>query len=160
MVMPLIFTAVLSLGVNEFLGWRLAMIVPGVALFITGFAYYFLTQDAPDGNYKELRERGELESSEGKGMESFMMAIKDYRVWALFVIYAACFGVELTINNVAALYYHDHFQLDVKTAGTYRWLVRFDEHFCTKPRWVFLRFLCKKDGTPRACHVPLRCAVR
>ena len=50
-------------------------------------------------------------------MESFMLAIKDYRVWALFVIYAACFGVELTINNVAALYYHDQFQLDVKTAG-------------------------------------------
>ena len=43
--------------------------------------------------------------------------IKDYRVWALFVIYAACFGVELTINNIAALYYHDQFQLDVKTAG-------------------------------------------
>ena len=115
--MPLIFTAVLSFGVNEFLGWRLAMIVPGIALFITGFAYYFFTQDAPDGNYKELRARGELEPSAGKGKESFILAIKDYRVWALFVIYAACFGVELTINNVAALYYHDHFQLDVKTAG-------------------------------------------
>ena len=116
-MMPLIFTAVLSFGVNEFLGWRLAMIVPGIALFITGFAYYFFTQDAPDGNYKELRDRGELEPSAGKGKESFILAIKDYRVWALFVIYAACFGVELTINNVAALYYHDHFQLDVKTAG-------------------------------------------
>ena len=117
MVMPLIFTAVLSFGVDRFLGWRLAMIVPGIALFITGFVYYFFTQDAPDGNYKELRERGELEPAKGKGMESFMLAIKDYRVWALFFIYAACFGVELTINNVAALYYHDHFQLDVKTAG-------------------------------------------
>ena len=117
MVMPLIFTAVLSFGVDRFLGWRLAMIVPGIALFITGFVYYFFTQDAPDGNYKELRERGELEPAKGKGMESFMLAIEDYRVWALFFIYAACFGVELTINNVAALYYHDHFQLDVKTAG-------------------------------------------
>ena len=117
MVMPLIFTAVLSFGVDKILGWRLAMIIPGIALFITGFAYYFITKDAPDGNYKELRERGELEPSKGKGMESFMLAIKDYRVWALFIIYAACFGVELTINNVAALYYHDHFQLDVKTAG-------------------------------------------
>ena len=117
MVMPLIFTALLSFGVDKFLGWRLAMIVPGIALFITGFAYYFLTQDAPDGNYKQLRDRGDLEPAAGKGMESFLLAIKDYRVWALFVIYAACFGVELTINNVAALYYHDQFQLDVKTAG-------------------------------------------
>ena len=66
MVMPLIFTAVLSFGVDKFLGWRLAMIVPGIALFITGFAYYFLTQDAPDGNYKELRDRGDLEPAKGK----------------------------------------------------------------------------------------------
>ncbi len=116
-VMPLILTAVLSFGVDKFLGWRLAMIIPGIALFIMGFVYYFLTQDAPDGNYKELRERGELEPAKGKGLESFEHVIKDYRVWALFVIYAACFGVELTINNIAALYYHDQFQLDVKTAG-------------------------------------------
>lgn len=117
MVIPLILTAVLSFGVDKFLGWRLAMIIPGIALFIMGFVYCFLTQDAPDGNYKELRERGELEHAKGKGLESFEQVIKDYRVWALFVIYAACFGVELTINNIAALYYHDQFQLDVKTAG-------------------------------------------
>ena len=65
MVMPLILTAVLSFGVDKFLGWRLAMIIPGIALFIMGFVYCFLTQDAPDGNYKELRERGELEPAKG-----------------------------------------------------------------------------------------------
>ena len=48
---------------------------------------------------------------------SFMLAAKDYRVWALFVIYAACFGIELTINNIAALYYMDYFDLGIKTAG-------------------------------------------
>ena len=160
MVMPLIFTAVLSFGVDKFLGWRLAMILPGIALFITGFAYYFLTQDAPDGNYKALRARGDLEPAKGKGMESFMLAIKDYRVWALFVIYAACFGVELTINNVAALYYHDQFQLDVKTARAHRGIVRSDEHFCANCRRVFLRFLCEKDGTSWTGYVPLRRLVR
>ena len=41
----------------------------------------------------------------------------DYRVWTLFVIYGACFSVELTINNIAALYYHDRFGLSVGTAG-------------------------------------------
>src|SRR5690606_34137074 len=39
------------------------------------------------------------------------------RVWALFLIYGGCFGIELTINNIAAIYYHDYFQLDLKTAG-------------------------------------------
>ncbi|RFA30776.1 MFS transporter [Alkalilimnicola ehrlichii] len=118
-LMPLIFSAILMLGVNEFLGWRLAMVVPGVVLFFTGIAYYFLTQDCPDGNFKDLRERGELPPAvKERGMRgSFLLAAKDVRVWALFIVYAACFGVELTINNIAALYFFDHFELDLKTAG-------------------------------------------
>ena len=39
----------------------------------------------------------------------FIAACRDYRVWALFVIYGTCFGIELTINNVAALYFVDYF---------------------------------------------------
>ena len=93
------------------------MVIPGVVLFLTGIGYYFLTQDAPDGNYAELRARGELPPAEGSSTKSFWLAAKDYRVWALFIVYAACFGVELTIHNIAALYYHDYFALDIKTAG-------------------------------------------
>ena len=90
--------------------------VPGVALFLVGIAYFFLTQDAPLGNYKELRAKGLMpQASQVRG--TFLMAAKDYRVWALFVIYGACFVVELTINNIAALYYFDTFELDLKTAG-------------------------------------------
>ena len=92
------------------------MVVPGVALFLVGIAYFFLTQDAPLGNYKELRAKGLMpQASQVRG--TFLMAAKDYRVWALFVIYGACFVVELTINNIAALYYFDTFELDLKTAG-------------------------------------------
>ena len=127
MVMPLVLAAVLGLlfmitggGVSETLGWRVAMIVPGVALFLTGIAYYLLTQDSPEGNYKELRASGKIPPASGAYSNtsgSFLMAASDYRVWALFIIYGACFGIELTINNVAALYYHDHFGLSVGVAG-------------------------------------------
>ena len=117
MVMPLILAFVMFFGLNEVLGWRLAMVLPGAVLFLTGIGYYYFTQDAPDGNYAELRAKGELPPAEGSSWKSFMLAAKDYRVWALFVVYAACFGVELTINNVAALYYHDYFKLNIATAG-------------------------------------------
>ncbi len=117
MVMPLIFVAFLSLGIDKSLSWRLSMVVPGVLLFLTGIGYYFLTQDAPNGNFKELREKGELPPANDGQHGSFMLAARDYRVWALFVVYAACFGVELTINNIAALYYYDRFSLDLETAG-------------------------------------------
>jgi NNP family nitrate/nitrite transporter-like MFS transporter len=117
MVMPLIFAAIVSLGAGKFLGWRLAMVVPGVVLFLTGIAYYFFTQDAPDGNFKELRARGEMPPAEDKEHGSFLLAAKDPRVWALFVVYAACFGVEITIDNIAALYFFDRFELSLESAG-------------------------------------------
>lgn len=119
LVMPLVFAAVMTFGVSEAAGWRVAMIVPGVVLFIMGIVYYLFTQDAPDGNYSDLRAAGKLPpaTKERSASGSFLLAARDYRVWALFVVYAACFGVELTINNIAAIYYFDNFSLDLKTAG-------------------------------------------
>ena len=116
MVMPLVLTGVLMFGVGEVAGWRVAMVVPGVALMLVGIAYFLFTQDSPEGNYAELRKQGKMPSAAAvKG--TFLEAASDYRVWALFLIYGACFGVELTINNVAALYYHDKFDLSVGAAG-------------------------------------------
>ena len=116
LVMPLIFTGFLALGMAEFWAWRTSMIVAGIVCMLTGVAYYFVTQDLPDGNFKDLRKTGAHRStSETRGV--FLEAFRDKRVWALFFIYGACFGVELTINNIAALYYIDYFGLGIKTAG-------------------------------------------
>jgi NNP family nitrate/nitrite transporter-like MFS transporter len=107
--MPLLFTAFVSvLGFSDYWGWRAAMFVAGLACLLTGIAYYFLTQDAPQGNYKDLRVAGTLRLKHAV-KDSFVTACKDPRVWALAVIYGACFGIELTINNIAALYFVDHF---------------------------------------------------
>lgn len=116
MIMPLVFAAFLALGYTEFLSWRLSMVAAGAVCFLTGIAYYFFTTDLPEGNFKELRERGEYTSVK-KSKGAFLNAAKDIRVWALFIIYAACFGIELTINNIAAIYYMDNFSLGLKTAG-------------------------------------------
>lgn len=116
MVMPLIFAGFIGLGYSNYWSWRLSMVIAGAVCLLAGIAYYFVTKDLPDGNFKELREKGELrKGAEVKG--SFMKAAKDKRVWALFGIYGACFGIELTINNMAALYYKDYFGLGLATAG-------------------------------------------
>lgn len=108
-VMPLFFAMFLGvMGFSQAFSWRASMIVAGVICALTGVAYYFFTQDAPDGNFAELRAKGKLpEKRMAKG--TFLEALKDKRVWALAVIYGACFGVELTIHNVAALYFVDYF---------------------------------------------------
>ncbi|MDP9114149.1 MAG: MFS transporter [Acidobacteriota bacterium] len=116
MVMPLLFTGFVALGAGAWWGWRMAMFVPGAMMFLAGIAYYKLTQDTADGDFAELRARGELpKRSATKG--SFKAACRDPRVWALFVIYAACFGMELTIDNIAALYFTDTFHLALTAAG-------------------------------------------
>ncbi len=116
MVMPLVFGGFVALGYSDPMSWRLAMVVAGAVCFLTGIAYFFFTQDLPNGNFKELRERGEMPSRD-KTRGSFIEAARDKRVWALFFVYAACFGIELTINNVAARYYFKEFELGLGAAG-------------------------------------------
>ena len=116
MVMPLVFAGFVGLGYADAAAWRWAMVVAGGICFLTGIAYFLFTTDLPNGNFKELRASGEHVSVE-KSKGSFWLAVKDIRVWALFFIYAACFGIELTINNIAAIYYMDYFDLGLKTAG-------------------------------------------
>jgi len=116
MAMPLVFGGVMTYVAQESLGWRIAMIFPGLALLVTSWIYWRFTEDSPDGSYGSLRASGKLDGSD-KVTGAFLTAAKDLRVWALFVIYGACFGIELTINNVAALYFHDYFELGVATAG-------------------------------------------
>jgi NNP family nitrate/nitrite transporter-like MFS transporter len=38
-------------------------------------------------------------------------------VWVLFLAYGACFGIEITIDNIATLYFVDNFNLGLKEAG-------------------------------------------
>ncbi|KPQ24306.1 MAG: MFS transporter, NNP family, nitrate/nitrite transporter [Halomonas sp. HL-48] len=147
-VMPLIFAGMLMLGVNEALGWRLAMVVPGVVLFFTGIAYWLFTQDAPDGNFDELRARGELPPASGEhgALQSFIVAAKDIRVWALFVVYGICFGVELTINNIAAIYFFDNFELTLATAGMIAGLFGLMNIFARTLGGMFSDLFAKQGG--------------
>lgn len=114
-VTPLLMSAFISLGVSQAGSWRLAMVIPGILLFVWGILYYKLTQDYPHGNLDagaaQMRKYGESKGS------TFIEACRDYRVWALFLTYASCFGIELTFHNLAALYFKDTFSLSLTMAG-------------------------------------------
>lgn len=143
-VMPLLLAATLTF-VPAAMGWRVAMVVPGLAMLITAAAYWFLTQDAPEGNYAELRARGEMPpASAARG--TFMEAIKDSRVIALFFIYAACFGIELTINGTAALYFFNRFDLNLATAGLVAGLFGLMNIFARSMGGLFSDFINRGGG--------------
>lgn len=115
--MPLVFGAFVGMGYLDATAWRYSMVVPGLALFIMGFVYYFFTQDTPAGNLADLRKNDPTYQAKGKSAESFWTICKDYRVWGLFLAYGACFGIEITIDNIATLYFVDNFHLGLKEAG-------------------------------------------
>lgn len=109
MVMPLVVTALIGFGIAQGQAWRYAMLLPGALMLVMSLVYLRFTQDSPEGKDKR--------ANTGKSKGSLLEAARDARVWALFVGYGACFGVELTIHNIAASYFHDRFQLGLKEAG-------------------------------------------
>ncbi len=117
-VMPLILAAIVSLGVEQSMGWRLAMFVPGALMLVVAVLYWRCTQDTPEGNMLELRARGiTVDSGKKGGLAVFKQAMGNYRVWMLAITYGACFGVEIFIHAVAASYYVDRFGLSLTSAG-------------------------------------------
>ncbi len=116
--MPLVFAGLLALGVDRSLGWRAAMLLPGVLMVIVGVLYWKFTEDSPEGDFREVRARG-IAAGSGKqgGWAAFRQAAGNYRVWMLFVTYAGCFGIELFVHGVAASYYVDRFGWDLRRAG-------------------------------------------
>ncbi|WDF77649.1 MFS transporter [Mucilaginibacter sp. AW1-7] len=111
MVMPLIFAAIVGAGYTKAEAWRYAMIVPGALMLIMAFIYYKFTKDTPNGNYDEI---GHTKANSSKTDWSIL---GDWRVWALTLSYAMCFGMEITFDNVASLHFVDTFHLSQSSAG-------------------------------------------
>lgn len=113
LVMPLIAAAFVALGyADKADSWRYAMVVPGLILLVMAFIYCRYTKDTPQGNYGEIQK---ISKERKKG--TFVTAMKDYRTWILALAYAACFGIEITVDNVAAIYFVDNFKATVIMAG-------------------------------------------
>jgi NNP family nitrate/nitrite transporter-like MFS transporter len=111
-IMPLIAAGFVGLGwVSKENSWRLAMIVPGILLLIMAFLYFRYTKDTPQGNFDEVARPA------GKKENTILLAAKDYRTWILTIAYAACFGVEITVDNFAASYFHDEYSAGLIMAG-------------------------------------------
>ena len=110
MVMPLIFAAIVGFGYSPAQAWRYAMIVPGVMMLVMAVLYHRYTKDTPNGNYDEI-------GYQQKNTKTDWKVLADWRVWALMLAYAMCFGMELTFDNVAALHFVDTFHLNQSSAG-------------------------------------------
>ncbi|WP_304063214.1 NarK family nitrate/nitrite MFS transporter [Pedobacter glucosidilyticus] len=111
MVMPLIFAAIVGFGYTDAQAWRYAMIVPGLMMLVAAFLYWKYTKDTPAGNFDEINKE------KSAAAKTDWSILGDWRVWALTLAYAMCFGMEITFDNIAALHFVDSFGLSQSSAG-------------------------------------------
>lgn len=94
--------------------WRVICVIPASIAFAWGLLLPWISDDAPMGNYAEMKKRGTMDrivftTSLRSGMTR--------NTWILFIQYACCFGVELVMNNASVLYYNDKFGLETEDAA-------------------------------------------
>ena len=95
--------------------WRTICIIPAVLAFYLGIRIIRTSDDCPKGNYSKMRKLGLI--NEVSVWDSMKTAFQDRNTWPLFIQYACCFGVELTVNNAAALYFQDEFGQSTESAA-------------------------------------------
>ncbi len=140
MIMPLIFAAIVGFGYASHDAWRYAMILPGLMMLVMAFFYYRFTKDTPAGNYDEI---GKLRSVKVKTDYS---VLKDWRIWALSLAYAVCFGMEITFDNVAALHFVQEYNLGQSTAGFWAGMFGFMNIFARALGGLFADKVGRKFG--------------
>ncbi|MCO5948332.1 MFS transporter [Mucilaginibacter flavidus] len=139
MVMPLIFAAIVGFGYTSAEAWRYAMIVPGTMMLVIAWLYYKYTKDTPNGNYDEIGYKT-------KSTKTDWSVLADWRIWALTMAYAMCFGMEVTFDNVASLHFVDNFHLSQSSAGFWAGIFGFMNIFARALGGIVSDKVGKKHG--------------
>jgi NNP family nitrate/nitrite transporter-like MFS transporter len=95
--------------------WRIVCVIPAIVAFSTGVLVIMTSEDCPEGNYKQLIKEGRMQAVSASA--SLRQGAVNFNTWLLYIQYGCCFGVELTMNNAAASYFVDEFDLDTSTAA-------------------------------------------
>ena len=139
MVMPLIFAAIVGFGYTSAEAWRYAMIVPGTMMLVIAWLYHKYTNDTPNGNYDEIGYKA-------KSTKTDWTVLADWRIWALTLSYAMCFGMEVTFDNVASLHFVDNFHLSQSSAGFWAGIFGFMNIFARALGGIVSDKVGKKHG--------------
>lgn len=105
---------------NENLSWRLALLFPAAfALLVAWWAYQF-SDDCPLGNFWDVKKAGLM--MERSAVDSFRSGVHNFNSWLLFLQFAGCCGVDVTMCNGCAIYFHEQFHQSIPASGAIAFL--------------------------------------
>ena len=115
LVMPYVMLAALAItGYDISASWRLCFIVP-LAMHVISCIFTITGKDLPDGNYRELESSGAKQKVKGGSVAA--IGFSNINAWILVLTYGLCFGVELTMNNKAVMYFYTYYGLSPQISG-------------------------------------------
>eukprot|EP01083_Nonionella_stella_P073294 198092_1 len=99
------------------ISWRYLTFISASLLLIPILLYYLKTKDTPKGNVSDTNNI--WTTSHLFNLTALGHTCRDYRTWIFFIIYASCFGVEITILSFMKDYLHQQFNLSLVAAGSF-----------------------------------------
>mmetsp|Transcript_4573 Transcript_4573/g.13761 ORF Transcript_4573/g.13761 Transcript_4573/m.13761 type:complete len:476 (-) Transcript_4573:136-1563(-) len=92
-----------TIGLGQEDSWRMSFLVPAFITGVVALGIITISDDSPRGDLTYLYREGVL--ARKTATQSARLGMLNLNSWLLGVQYACCFGVELHINNTAALYF-------------------------------------------------------
>jgi NNP family nitrate/nitrite transporter-like MFS transporter len=108
-------------------------------MLVMAWLYHKYTKDTPNGNYDEIGYKA-------KSTKTDWSVLADWRIWALTLAYAMCFGMEVTFDNVASLHFVDTFHLSQSSAGFWAGIFGFMNIFARALGGIVSDKVGKKHG--------------
>jgi NNP family nitrate/nitrite transporter-like MFS transporter len=124
------------------LAWRTVCIVPASLAVVTGIVIYKISDDAPKGNFKDLKKT----TKDVNALSAFVAGTRDINSWILFIHYACSFGVKLTMYNASSLYYTSQFGLSTFSAAAVSSILGWMNLFTRAASGIMSDYLNKKMG--------------
>jgi NNP family nitrate/nitrite transporter-like MFS transporter len=110
-------------GGNGDIAWKITLIFPAVFALTVALWACFCSDDCPLGNFVEVKKAGLM--MERSAVDSFRSGAINLNSWLLFVQYAFSSGVDTTLCNGVALYYHEVYDQKISVIGAIAFLYGF-----------------------------------
>ncbi len=115
LVMGSLLFPLFKTGMSAEQAWRTVSLVPASVTFVVGVLTILVADDAPKGNYGEMKKNGTM--PEVSASASFRTGAMNLNTWIMALQYACSFGVELTTFHAAAHYFQENFELTTERAA-------------------------------------------